>query len=173
MQAEMLRTMYDYNDWAMTRVFNAADELSQEQLDMAGTAGHGSILQTLLHLIDTQRGWLSWWDGSKSAAEAISSGVDPADYPDVASLRALWADVFAQTTTFTSALKDEDATRVYTTETPDGQTLTFILWQMMYHVANHGTLHRSEVAAMLTDFGHSPGNLDPLYYFFEQPGVMS
>jgi uncharacterized damage-inducible protein DinB len=173
MEAEMLRTMFDYSDWAMTRIFDAADGLTQEQLDTPGTAGHGSIRQTLLHLIDTQRGWLSWWDGSMTAAEAISSGLDLADYPDVASLRALWEDVSAQTAEFTSTLKDEDATRVYSSATPDGRTITFILWQMMYHVANHGTLHRSEVAAMLTDFGHSPGNLDPLYYFFEQPGTVS
>ena len=173
MEAEMLRTMYDYTDWAMARVFNAADALTLEQLDTPGTAGHGSIRQTLLHLIDTQRGWLSWWDGSKTAAEAISSGLDLADYPDVASLRVLWGDVSAQMAAFTSTLKDEDMTCVYTSETSDGRTVRFILWQMMYHVANHGTLHRSEVATMLTNFGHSPGNLDPLYYFFEQPGTVS
>jgi uncharacterized damage-inducible protein DinB len=36
---------------------------------------------------------------------------------------------------------------------------------MMVHVANHGTQHRSEVAAMLTAFGRSPGDLDALYFF--------
>ena len=36
---------------------------------------------------------------------------------------------------------------------------------MMLHVANHGTQHRSEVAAMLTGFGHSPGDLDVLGFF--------
>jgi len=31
---------------------------------------------------------------------------------------------------------------------------------MLLHVANHGTQHRSEVAAMLTAFRYSPGELD-------------
>jgi uncharacterized damage-inducible protein DinB len=35
---------------------------------------------------------------------------------------------------------------------------------MMLHVANHGTQHRSEVAAMLTGFDQSPGSLDLLDY---------
>ena len=38
------------------------------------------------------------------------------------------------------------------------------LWGMMEHVLNHGTQHRAEVAAMLTGFGHSPGDLDLLFY---------
>ena len=33
-------------------------------------------------------------------------------------------------------------------------------WQTIMHVVNDLTHHRSEAAAMLTGFGHSPGELD-------------
>lgn len=39
---------------------------------------------------------------------------------------------------------------------------TRYLWEVMLHVANHATQHRSEVALMLTTFRHSPGDLDIL-----------
>ena len=42
-----------------------------------------------------------------------------------------------------------------------------MLWQVMVHVVNHGTQHRSEAAVMLTDFGHSPGDVDLIYFLNE------
>ena len=51
----------------------------------------------------------------------------------------------------------------------------------MLHQANHATQHRtplrgvlrSEVAAMLTQFGHSPGELDLLRYLEQQKGAQA
>jgi uncharacterized damage-inducible protein DinB len=38
------------------------------------------------------------------------------------------------------------------------------VWQMLAHVINHGTQHRSEAAALLTTAGRSPGELDMIVY---------
>ena len=39
-----------------------------------------------------------------------------------------------------------------------------MLWDMMVHVVNHGTQHRSEAAMALAAMGRSPGDLDFLDY---------
>ena len=37
-------------------------------------------------------------------------------------------------------------------------------WQAILHCFNHGTQHRSEIAAMLSDLGRSPGDMDYSVY---------
>lgn len=169
MLIEAIRTSYEYDRWATGRIFDVAAALTPEQLNAPGTAGHGSIRETLLHQVSTRKGWVSWWDGSMSLEESISYHVNEDDYPDIPAVRALWEAVEAQTARFLDPLGDEDVQRSYDVQLPWGLPQTsFTLWQMMLHVFNHGTQHRSEVAAMLTAIDHSPGDIDLLFYFFEQ-----
>lgn len=168
MLAETLRQFYAYNSWATRRVLNAAARLTPEQLHAPGSAGHGSIRDTLIHLMLAQRGWMSWWDGSLSAEESYGLKMDPADYPDVPTLQVAWSEIERQAAAFVATLDDDGTQRRFEWSLPDGRSWGMPLWGMMLHVANHGTQHRSEVAAMLTATGHSPGNLD-LLYFLERP----
>ena len=169
MFADAVRDLYAYNRWATELVLDAAEKLTPEQLLAPGTAGHGSVRDTLVHFMRAQKGWLSWWDGSLSANDAYNLRWDPADYPDVAALRSLWASLEAQTEAFARGLSDADLARVYENTLPNGLVTRLLLSKMMLHVANHGTQHRSEVAAMLTDFGQSPGDLDYIGYVFTHP----
>jgi uncharacterized damage-inducible protein DinB len=164
MLAETLRKQYAYTSWATHRVLDAAANLAPEQLHEPGTAGHGSIRDTFLHLMDTHRGWLSWWDGSLSAEESYALQLDAAEFPDIPSLRAAWSEIERQTEAFVSGLSETDPERVYSMGLPNGRTWQMPLWGMMLHVANHGTQHRAEIAVMLTGFGHSPGDLDLLFF---------
>ena len=165
MLAEALRALYRYNRWATERVLEASGQLTPEQWLSPGMAGRGSVRDTLVHLIAAQRRWVAWWDGSMSAEQAMRLSLDPAEFPDPAAVRKAWQSVDGPTQAFVGRLTDADVERVYTRTMPNGQSITPTLWQMMLHVANHGTQHRSEVAAMLTGFGHSPGDLDLMLFY--------
>ena len=167
MLADAIRNSYGYDEWATTKIFAAAEGLTAEQLDAPGPIPHGTIRQTLLHLLIVHKRFLRWWDGTLPAQQAYSQTADPADYPDLTSVRAFWQQVAEQTRTFVSGLNDDDAARHLSTTGPDGSEFGFPLWQMMQHVANHNTQHRSEVAMMLTEAGSSPGDVDLIFYQME------
>ena len=164
MFAEALQRLYAYNGWANGRILDAAEQLTPDQLHAPGQAGHGSIRDTILHLLGTHRGWLSWWDGSLSAMEAYNLQANPDEFTDVAALRRLYDEVGQQSHAFVSGLQDDDPGRVYGFDLPNGQRWEMALWGMMTHIVNHSTQHRAEAAAMLTGFGHSPGDLDLIFY---------
>lgn len=173
MLADVVRTMYEYNRWAYGRLLERVAELTPEQLNAPGTAGHGSIRETLVHALNAQRGWLSWWDGSNPAFATTSTtaggaGLKVEDLPDAGSLRREWQAIEGRTHTFASGLDDDKLVLAYTRTRPGQPAQSLLLWQMMLHVVNHGTQHRSEIAAMLTAFDRSPGALDMTAFLRER-----
>jgi uncharacterized damage-inducible protein DinB len=172
MLAVAIRSMYEYDNWATTHIIDTAAQVTPEQLNAPGTAGHGSIRETLIHLIATSRAWLSAWDGLLTYEEAMLNRLAPDDYPDISAVQALWSEVGERVLTFARGVTEEDMQRVTTFDlpwdAPGSPSRSLTLWQMMFQVINHGTQHRSEIAAMLTDDGHSPGMIDFVFYTFQQ-----
>jgi uncharacterized damage-inducible protein DinB len=160
---EYIRTLYDYSAWANRRILDTASPLTPEQLSASGNASYGSIHSTLVHTMSAQWIWLARWKGTSPRAM-----LDPHTYPGLAAIRARWEEIETDTQAFTAALTESDLSRTITYTNTRGERWTYVLWQMMVHQANHATQHRSEIAALLTAFGHSPGDLDFLVYLDRQ-----
>ena len=165
MLAEALRTVYGYDRFAYEQVIDTAAGLTEQQWLEPGQAGHGSVRDTILHGLTAHRNWLGLCDGSLTAAQAFSQQLDPADYPDVAAVRALWRQIDAVTQVYLRRLDDAEVASLRGGTFPwSGESFAQPVWTIMLHVANHSTQHRSEAAAMMTAFGHSPGYLDLMGY---------
>ena len=156
---EMVATMYRYNTWANDRILDTAAELSADEYRSPGGASFDSVHETLVHIMGAQWLWLSRWKGTSPAA------LPPADaFADLGALRRRWAEIEADTQAFLAALTEPQLERVIEYRNFEGERWAYPLWQQMLHQVNHGTQHRSEVAMLLTRFGHSPGWLDFLYF---------
>lgn len=156
---EMVATMYRYNTWANDRILDTAAELSADEYRSPGGASFDSVHETLVHIMGAQWLWLSRWKGTSPAA------LPPADaFADLGALRRRWAEIEADTQAFLAALTELQLERVIEYRNFEGERWAYPLWQQMLHQVNHGTQHRSEVAMLLTRFGHSPGWLDFLYF---------
>ena len=158
-----VRRLYSYDASMNRRVLGVASELDNGQFTSVVVHGQPSIRDTLIHIADAMTCHLPWWNGSMTRDESFARQFPPADYPDVRAVSEFIHAVEQEAAGFIATLTgDPDLERVYRRTRPDGSIVERPLWEMMLHVANHGTQHRSEVALMLTALGHSPGDLDLL-----------
>lgn len=157
-----VRTLIDYTEWATMRLLAAADGLAEEELAAEPVAHHGSLHATLVHTLGAERLWRERIMGGP-----VSPYLTPAEVPTLAALRTAWAAEYAAWREQLAPLDDNDLLRRVDYRALDGTPFTQPLWALLSHVANHGTQHRSEVAAMLTILGRSPGNLDMIVFYRE------
>ncbi len=158
MKIDDIKLMYEYNDWANQRILSTAAQVSQEQLMMPTSFSWGSLHGTLVHTLDTENGWRILCQNRR-----IVFDIKPEDFPDFPSIQARWDTEKAEWWTYLNSLTDDDLQGTITYEVPEGRR-NRVLWHCLWHVVNHGMQHRSESAAMLTNFGSSPGDLDFTQY---------
>ena len=74
---------------------------------------------------------------------------------------------------FIGSLSDAQLNDILRCINPGGIVRERPLWHCLFHVVNHGTQHRSEVAALLTSYGQSPGDVDFPLFLNEHSGLQS
>jgi uncharacterized damage-inducible protein DinB len=162
MNKQDILTLYNYNQWANAKILNAASNLSQDQFLADASYPHGGLRGTLTHALFAEWIWRNRWEGNSPTLR-----LKPNDFPTFADLRARWVQEQTLLMAFVEALTDEKLNQVVQYKNTKGVPLEQTLWKMMAHVVNHGTQHRAEAAALLTDFGCSPGDVDMIYFLDE------
>ena len=155
MNIQDINIIYEYNYWANKKILAASKNVSDEQFTAPASFPYSGLHGTLLHILDAEWGWRGLFEN-----QSFQPDLNPADFPTLQSFEVRWREEEIAMRAYLAALRDEDIENHlrYTTDT--GIERDRILWHCLLHVVNHGTQHRSEAAALLTDFGSSPGDLD-------------
>ena len=154
--------LYKYNQWSTKKILDAAAKVTQEQFLAPASFPHGGLRGTLVHALFGEWVWRTRWEGT-SPMERLK----PEDFPTFDSLRVRWAEEEKLLMAFVENVTDEKLNRKFSYQNLAGVPYERVLWQAMAHLVNHGTQHKTEAAALLTDFGHSPGDIDLLGYLIE------
>jgi uncharacterized damage-inducible protein DinB len=162
MNKEDIRVIYQYNQWTTRKILDAASKVTPEQFLAPADFPHGGLRGTLVHALFAEWIWRNRWEGTSPTQR-----LKPEDFPTFDSLRARWSEEENLLMAFVQDLTDEPLNKVVSYRTTDGTPKERILWQMMAHLVNHGTQYKTEAAAILTGFGHSPGDIDMIYFLIE------
>ena len=160
MDAQALRRLIAYNQWADERLLTAIDGLGAEELERPREVYFGSLAANLWHMLIVQRLWLARWTGDP---------LPPVERPAQISWRAAYADSHAALRAYAATLTAADLGRLVKYTPRSGVPREQPLGELILHLANHGTAHRAETGLLLERLGRSPGDLDYTVFMNEVP----
>ena len=151
MNEDFLVKLFEHNNWANMQIIKACSALTDEQLDAEPqSATQGTIRDTLLHLVSSQRGYLALL--SKPVEERRRGAPLITDLKE--SARISGEGLLA-------LIKDEKfpQSRLQTTD-------NFYVepWVVIVQIINHATEHREQIKSMLSALGVTPPSIDGWYY---------
>ena len=151
MRVDDIRFLVGYDRWASARILGVLPGIDADTWSAPNAIGERGLGAILVH----QLGAAQRWRHGLSSASGDLPRPERGELPSPEALVELWAAEWAAWETWTGGLDDKALGKTF-----DGVPL----WQLLAHVMNHGTQHRSEAAALLTGFERSPGDLDMLDY---------
>ena len=144
MSVELIRTFTEYHIAMTRRVWDSIDQITEEQFISDDAYSRGSIRNLMVHLANTDSNWLAGLKNIPEEQDAPKKKYE--DYQDRASVRAFWdataKDLVDFAATLTEAELGEDPVDIQNPR-----------WQVLLHIINHGTDHRSTVLQRLHEFG--------------------
>lgn len=153
MAENYLVKLFEHNHWANQQILRACSVLSDEQLDAQPlTTTKGTIRQTLVHLVQSQRGYLALLT------------LPVSERPTPSTEFALQQQHERESGEGFIALAKGDIKLLSSThlQTKDGYFVE--PWVVILQAINHATEHREQINSMLTALGIMPPNLDGWVY---------
>lgn len=160
MNQQYIQKLYRYNQWANARILDTVAKLSPEQFLAPAGHPHRYLRGILVHTLFAEWIWRKRWTG-----ESPTTRLKPEDFPTFESLRSRWAQEEDDLMKFVEGITEERLNTLFQYTSMEGVKFENTLWEAMAHVVNHGMQHRSEAAAVLTELGFSPGDLDMILFF--------
>lgn len=151
----VIQQLYDYHYWATALLLDKAATVSEADYHAPTEFSEGGLHHTLFHSYETDWGW-----GVGCRTGVIPPDLLPTTLPTLEALRAAWQAEEQEMRTYLATLTAEDLLQPITLLESNGNTFTPTLSHILLHIVLHGHQHRAEVAALLTRYGASPGDLD-------------
>lgn len=151
--------MFDYNEWAWQRVFPSLAALPAEEYFAERPFFWHSLHGLAVHSYGAEWVWLQRCRGISPAALPAQESV-----AGLADLRQHWDPVRAEFRAYVETLTDEQVTADIVYRDTAGKPYSFSLGDLLRHVMNHATEHRSQMTPTLAQLGHPTEPLDYLYF---------
>jgi uncharacterized damage-inducible protein DinB len=161
MELTMIRGLYAYHWWANRRLFDVTAALGDATAakELGPHFSFPTLKGMFAHILGADAGWLERWKGGRPVRL-----LGDADFPTLGDLRGRWDAFEAEQRAYVEGLTTAGLAKELEYYDTRGNRHSAPVWQMLQHVANHATHHRSEIATMLTMVSGSPPSTDLIAY---------
>ena len=150
-----IQKLFAYNEWAWQQVFPCLAALPVEEYFVQRPFFWGSLHGLTVHCYGAEWIWFQRVQGeSPSALPPVE------DFPDLAAVRARWDPLRAEWRAYLATLTAEDMGRIVASSSTQGTPHRLALSDLLQHVMNHATEHRSQMTPVLYQLGHGTDSLD-------------
>jgi uncharacterized damage-inducible protein DinB len=150
-----------YNRWANSVVYDAARELSDEELNRNQGAFFGSMIGTLNHLLCADRIWMKRFTGSGEAPSALNAIL----HPGFGELEGARKAEDERISGWVASLSEAQLSATFSyTPITNPQPVTQRLAPALSHFFNHQTHHRGQCHMILTSLGKPSPTLDLVFF---------
>lgn len=152
-----LESMAAYNSWMNGKIYEAAGQLTAEEIARDRGAFFKSILGTLNHLVVTDMLWIDRFKGRPLRVSDFKA----LRHEKLEPLRAERTMLDAEIADWASAVDVDWLARPFSfTSILTGATYTFPASVLVMHMFNHQTHHRGQATTLLTQAGVDVGVTD-------------
>ncbi len=160
MNAEAFRHFYEYHFAENRKIWDEyVTLLSEEQFTQDVDYSHGSVKDQIVHLMSADEQWFTGLRG-----EDIPGPLNPAAFKNREAIREHWDKLEKKMREYLAKLRDD---MLPEKPFPEGEDKDLILWQVLLHVANHGTDHRAQILRLLHDLGVKTTSQDYIFYVYD------
>jgi uncharacterized damage-inducible protein DinB len=159
---ELLRFLFQFNQWADRRMLDACGALSSEQFTRNLGSSFSSVRDTAAHLYGAEYVWNERIHGRSPTALVSGAG-----FPDLAAVREKLEEMDAYYIDYVSKLTQQDLDRVIRYKGFTGEEFSNPLWQSLHQLTNHASYHRGQITTMLRQLGAKGVSTDLIGYYRE------
>jgi uncharacterized damage-inducible protein DinB len=150
-----IKELFNYSYWAKNCQLEACAALTEEQFVRSLGSSFASVRDTLVHMMGAEWIWLERWRGRNA-----TSMLPPQEFPSLSSVSGRWREVEGKMREYLATLSEEALSQPVTYMSQKSDTFSYELWRLMFHVVNHQSYHRGQVATLLRQLGVQPPAVD-------------
>ncbi len=155
---DIIKTYIEYHIDITRCVWDSIDKITDEQFLSDDSYSRGSIRNLMVHLASTDRRWLA---GLKNQPDVGHLKFE--DYPTRAAAREVFESVAKDLFDFVNNLSEDELAQ-HANGIPSPR------WQILLHIINHGTDHRSTVLQRLHELGAPTFDQDFILWLWDKKG---